>query len=105
MSEIIRLSAESTKKFDALMRSAKRELGMVLVKSFLMALGAIVPITLLSVMFGLITTSFPMLAGFLTAILIQLQYVNPSARSIGERYAKAVKEVIEEERRRQAEEG
>lgn len=103
--EPIKLSTESTKKIDQVLRSARRDLGMILVKGFLMAAGSVIPIVIMSSIFGLIQTSFPMLMGFVTALMIQFSYVNPRSREVGERYAKEIKEIIEEEKRRQAQEG
>ena len=100
----IKLNPEIIKKVDLILRTARKDLGMIVLKSFLMSAGAVIPIVLISAMSGLLLTSFPMVAGFITAILIQVKYVSPKSKEVGDRYAKEIKDLIEEEKRRQAQE-
>lgn len=102
--EPIKLSPETTKKVYEILRNARKDLGMILVRSFLMAASAVIPITLISVISGLITTPFPLVAGFMTAILIHVRYVSPRTKEVGDAYAKELKDLIEKERSRQAQE-
>lgn len=99
------LGPEAKSKLEKLLKDMRKELGMVMVKSFLMSAASVLPIVLISAMMGLLLTAFPILAGFATGMLIQIRYVMPRSKKIGEGYAKQIKEVLKEERRRQAQEG
>lgn len=96
--EPIKLSPESTKKIDELLRKARYDLGILMIKSFLLGVASVPPVVIVAAYAGLLQTSFPMLAGFMSAILIQVQFVHPRSKKIGGDCAEKIKAILEEER-------
>lgn len=103
--EVTKLSAESTKRVHEILRNARKELGMLMLKTYAIGAGAAMFLGSVTLAFKLFETPFPTFAGLGTALLIYYRYAMPRSRGIGEKYAKQVKEVLEEERKRQSEEG
>lgn len=98
-----KMSVSSIRKIEQIIKKAEKEMGIVLLKSWLMSVASIVPIVAISVAADLAQTAFPMVMGLMTVVLISVRYVKPASREIGEKYEKEVKAILEEERKRQAE--
>jgi hypothetical protein len=96
--EPTKLSAESTEKIEVLVKKAQKELGKVLLISFLLTVGSVIPITILTVMLGMVDTAFPFVAGIMTGIMVHLRYVKPKTREINERYVPKILKIIKNER-------
>jgi len=99
--EPLTLNTASTKKIEALLKELRISLLKIIAKSFLMAVASTVPIVVLSGMFGLMQTSFPMIMGFVTALFIQIQYVNPKAKELNETCRADILKIIQDERNKQ----
>lgn len=96
--EHIKLNATTTKKVDEILKNARRDFGMLMVKNFFIGAAFVIPIILLSAALSLLNTAFPMISVVMTALFVQHRYTIPKSRKIGEFYAKQVKEAIEEGR-------
>ncbi len=99
------ISPERRKRLEVLWNDAKKELRMLLLKSMMMFLGSIVPITLVSYWAGLLNTMFPSAMWWATAIVIHAAYLGPQSRKVTQKYAPQVKEILEEEKRDSSQEG
>lgn len=102
--EPIVLTKDNAKKIDTIIRKAQKELSMVMLKSLGISVAMVLPILICSAILGMLLTPLPMIMGFVTAIMISVKYVGPRSKSIGEVYAKEIKEVIEDQRRNKTEE-
>ena len=99
----VKLRPEAQKKVDDLYREMGKERLKIILKAFgFMMLSA--PVTaVVAVANNLQQTAFPMVIGLATWILLNVSYIRPLELELGEEYAKRIKEVVEEERRAQAE--
>lgn len=104
MEKLVVLRPEAKKKVDDLFKEMQREMWKLTFKGAGIAIASALPITFIAIAAGLEKTSFPMVLGLATWILINVRYLNPVTKEIGEHYGKEIKAVVEDERRSQAEE-
>lgn len=105
MENLIELGPDAKKKVDDLFKEMSKERLKLILKAFgLMMLSA--PVTaLVAVLNNLQNTAFPMVVGLGTWILLNVTYIRPAEIEIGEHYGEEIKKAVQDERRRQAEEG
>lgn len=104
MDGFVKLGPEAQKKVDDLFDEMMRERLKVVLKAF----GIMIPLGFLTavvtVFENMQRTPFPMVVGLATWVAMNVTYILPAEKEIGEHYGEEIKKVVKDERSRQAEE-
>jgi hypothetical protein len=88
-----KLTPEQQERLTKALEEMQHEMFVLTLKGFGFAIASAFPIVGLSILAGVQDTSFPMLAGLLTWVYINVVYIGPNTREIGARYGKEIEEI------------
>jgi uncharacterized membrane protein YhaH (DUF805 family) len=96
--EDLKISEEGKKKVMEHLKAARKAFLGVFLISMLLGLVSVVPVVLLSMLFGVLHSVYPTVLGIISVLIIQFKYVKPRTDMIVKRLHEQLKQILEEER-------